>query len=288
METLTNMVLGFQMDQYELSRVQERLAFEWEQSRTSVDALLDDAIHRAAYKSHPYGNPLVSNPEHIKLSSEELRSYTHSALVRINNGILGIGVEHEHLVALQGVISRERNPEHPRALVAESSAYRGLGEERIEAPSQNTEVLIAFEAPSLTSPDCAVSLLLSALLGGHRSTTSHIGKADLLRLCSRTTGCLDATPYIAMHAQSALFGVKFTFSSESGVNDIRQCIDNTFVTIKRSLKGIHKDDLERARKMALLTYASRLEERSSAVVQFSHQVNKHITHSLHSFIQQPQ
>ena len=102
-----NMVLGFQMDQYELNGVQERLKFEWEQSRIDVDALLDDAIHRAAYRSHPYGNPLISNPEHIKLSPEELRGFLHSALTRTNNGILGIGVEHEHLLALQNAIPRE-------------------------------------------------------------------------------------------------------------------------------------------------------------------------------------
>lgn len=276
METLTNMVLGFQMDQYELNRVQERLVFEWEQSRINVDSLLEDAIHRAAYKSHPYGNPLISNPEHIKFSSEELKSYMHSALMRANNGILGVGVEHEHLVALQNVTLKEHSPERPRILISDSDAYRGSGEERIEALLQSTEILIAFEAPSLSSPDCAVPLLLSALLGGPRITTSHTGKADLLRFCSKSTGCLNAIPYIAMHAQSALFGVKFIFSNESAVNDIRQCIDNTFMTIKHSLKDIQEEDLERAKKITLLVYASKLEERSSAMVQFSHQVRKHV------------
>ena len=234
METLTNMVLGFQMDHYELDRVQERLMFEWEQGRQSVDSLLDDAIHKAAYKSHPYGNSLISNPEHVKLSSEGLQLYMQDALKRSNNGILGIEVDHEHLMAIQGAALGERTFEHPRALVNESKAYRGLGEERIEVPASSTDFLIAFEAPSLASPDCAVSLLLRGLLSGHHVSHLHPRKSSPLHACSKSSGCLGAVPYTAMHAQSALFGIRFTFSNQSAMNDIRHCIDDTFTAIRQS------------------------------------------------------
>ena len=54
-------------------------------------------------------------------------------------------------------------------------------------------------------------------------------------------------------------------------------MDSTFAAVKGNLRDIGEEHLERAKRVALLVYADKLDERSSMVAQASHQVSEYIT-----------
>lgn len=272
-ETMSEMLLGFQADRYELASAKKQLRLEWDSAQDNPELLLDDAIHRAAYKSGPLGNSFVANPEHLdSLTSHGLQAFVGESFERPGHSILGLNVDHQMLLALQQAALKNAVRAAPKPL-APSKEYIGNGEERIERGHEGS-VLIAFEGHALGSPDYSLSLILYTLLGGNRPAIPYAERTDVLHLAtSDLPAIIDSKPYSVMHATSGLLGIRLSLGPAAALADIKDAIERTMDRVRVKLDGLSADALERAKQMALFAYAEQLESRTAALAQLGHQVS---------------
>lgn len=276
-ETMSEMLLGFQADQYELGIIKKQLRLEWDSAKDNPELLLEDAIHRAAYKSGPLGNSFVVNPEHLgSLTSQGLQAFVRESFERPGHSVLGLNIDHQMLLALQQVTLKDSVKAAPKPS-APSKEYIGGGEERIERGHEN-DVLIAFEGHALGSPDCPLGLILYTLLGGNRPAIPYAERTDVLHLATNDIpAIIGSRPYSVVHATSGLVGIRLTFNSEAALVDIKDATERTMDRVRVKLDSLSENAFKRAKQMALFAYAEQLESRISTLAQFGHQVNIVIT-----------
>ncbi|XGW31807.1 hypothetical protein V3C99_010184 [Haemonchus contortus] len=262
----------------------------------STEPLLTDWLHMAAFRDNTLGFSKFTTKEGLrKITREHINSYISQYHAPERIFVAGVGVSHDELVAAvqrhfePGTAIWDKNPDLllPNLPQIDRSVaqYTG-GEMRIQkdlstlaigTPYPNlAHVALGFEGVSYKDPDFVVFCVLHMLLGGGGSfSVGGPGKGMYTRLytdvMNRFHWIYNATAYNHSYADAGLFSVHASSDPEQ-INDVLVIILDQFFKL---LKGVEKEELDRAKIQLKSQLMMNLEVRPVMFEDLSRQVIGH-------------
>ncbi|KAK5984591.1 Mitochondrial-processing peptidase subunit alpha [Trichostrongylus colubriformis] len=262
----------------------------------STEPLVTNWLHMAAFRDNTLGFSKFSTEDGLqKITREHVNSYMSQYHAPERIVVAGVGVDHDAMVAAverhfgAGTAMWDRNPEvllPELPQVDRSVAQYTGGEMRIQkdlstltigTPYPNlAHVALGFEGVSYKDPDFVAFCILHMLLGGGGSfSAGGPGKGMYTRLytevMNRFHWIYGATAYNHSYADAGLFCVHASSDPEQ-INDVLIIVLDQFFKL---LKGVEKEELERAKIQLKSQLMMNLEIRPVMFEDLSRQVIGH-------------
>ncbi len=246
----------------ELERERDVILQEIAASHDSPDDVVYDLVEAAAFPDQSLGRPILGTPESIgRLTSEDLSRYLakHYRADRIVVAAAG-ALDHDVFTGqVEAQLGRLTAGPQPTAATA---AYRG-GILTDQQDYEQAHVILAFEGPSIVSPDYLTAQVLSGLLGGGMSSRLFQEVREARGLCysiySFASGFSD-TGLIGIHAAA-------------GPGDIPRLMDVvTAEILDVARNGARPGEVRRAKSMLKAGLMMSLESSGARAEQMARQV----------------
>jgi len=224
----------------------------------SPDDLVFELAQEAAFPGQPLGRSILGTPDSVRgLSRDDMAAYREAAYSapRMVLGAAG-AVDHDEIVKVTERLfasfpSSEARPLEP--------ARFGGGHKSLKRTSEQSHIIIGFEAPSFRDDNYFTSLIYSVLLGGGMSSR-------LFQEAREKRGlCYDIHAFGWGFSDSGFFGVHAA-TDDTGVDELVQVIMTELRAV--ALEGPNETELARAKaqlKASLLMSLESSEARAAQV-----------------------
>lgn len=229
---------------WELDGPMKHLKIDLAMKDTQTQINVVEELHRVAYRK-TLGNSLYCLPHRTgTFTPDLLRSHTSQNYVGQRMALVGVGVDHDKLVALAEA-SLAFLPEGSTA-PKEATKYHG-GEVMNFRPGPLLHAVLATEGPSLGSKDFLAFSVYQKLLGvtPYIKWGSNIATNRLLKAAAESTGgACAASAFSASYSDSGLFGCYVVTEAANAPKVMKAVVDQ----FARASKGdISDKDVERAK-----------------------------------------
>ncbi|XP_076458999.1 cytochrome b-c1 complex subunit 2, mitochondrial-like isoform X2 [Babylonia areolata] len=203
---------------------------------------LFDMLHKAAFRD-TLGRSLYA-PEFMvgKYTSEQLLHYMKTYFSAGRLALVGVGVDHEHLVAQ----AKQITPFTSAGAVNNKAKYSG-DEIRMEMGGDFTYAAVAVEGPSLAGKDLLYAAVLQNVMGmgpyikySSGSTTSRLSQAA----SKATTHPFAVSCLNANYTDGGLFGF-YAIAQAREIEKVLRAAFNQFAAVTKT--GLEDKDVERAK-----------------------------------------
>ena len=169
LDILADILQDSQFAPDELEREREVILQEIASTRDSPEELAYDLMQDGAFPRQPLGRTILGTTQSVRrISGDRLKAYLkqHYAASRMIVGAAG-AIDHDEFVRQTEKLFGGLNGK--AGVVAEAARYGG-GTRSLEKPFEQSHLVLAFEAPSITRPDYVTAQVMSALFGGGMSS----------------------------------------------------------------------------------------------------------------------
>ncbi|EPZ34950.1 Metalloenzyme, LuxS/M16 peptidase-like domain-containing protein [Rozella allomycis CSF55] len=272
---------------YDMHKVEEAIKFEFEQAETNGNIVVQDKLHRVAFRKG-LGNPLFVNPKSISLDPNNMLEYYLNATKDANVVVTGVNVDHALVQDVAGKmfpnggittlkdlgseeIKKFANPKEladlssrlnglsgGMELLKDASVYKG-GEWRGENNSDELNYFgLGFEGVSLKDKDYPAFLVLSALLRTDVNIPFGRGESVIHEVDNEFANVNISDNHFS-YSDAGLF--TFTFKSLASKDRLKKVIEKTVQTAKSF--ELNDELLQRGKNNALMTYHYQIGNRES-------------------------
>jgi ubiquinol-cytochrome c reductase core subunit 2 len=190
---------------WELTDAQSRLKLDLELYSKSLDAMLMDALHKAAFRD-TLGQSLFMNADRIgSYSPQALEAFVEKQYVSHNATVIGVGIDHDALVQAAKKLS-VRQGAAPNVV---KSKYHAGGEVRVDAPGKLVHAAVVSEGIALGSKDVVPAYVLQQALGGSASIQYGLNASSKINKAAQsvTNQPFTASCLTVNCSDSGLFGI---------------------------------------------------------------------------------
>ena len=230
-DRMVNLVLDPEEVGRERSVVMEERRLRTEDSPTNS---LWEEVQAAAFKAHPYGNPIIGWMDDLRrLSRADLLAFYKTYYAPNNAVVVVVGNfdRADLLPKIQeafGAIPQGPVPPSVRSIEPPQNGERRVALTRQDA--QLPYIVAAYHAPNLTDPDSYALDVLEVILAGGRSARLH------RHLVYEKQLALSAGAYYArVSANPDLFSLYATVSPGKTVEEVEQAFDTEIERLKTEL-----------------------------------------------------
>ncbi len=226
---------------------------------------LAEAVHRAAFDSHPYRNEVIGSQEDLhRIQRDDLLSHYHQYYTP-NNAVIALAGDFDSQGMLDFLTTLYADiPSAPDQVVKVTAESPLLTSRQVEmcGPGTTTYLQVAYRAPRAVDPDFFSFMILDSILcgptslnmfggGGTSNKTSRLYHALVeTELTVSVRGGLQATidPYI--------YKIGVTLRPERTIGQVLSALDDQISRLQQEL--VSSDEIARAAKQAraLFTYGS--------------------------------
>lgn len=249
---------------WEVSSLSRRLKLDLELFKQCPDARVMEALHKIAYRE-TLGNSIYTCEDNIgHFSTDALENFVKSKYISQNAVVVGVGVDHEHLLLLSRKMSFHQGPSGTQ-IQAKPAKYYG-GEARIPTRNPLVHAALVTEGVSLQSPDLLplALLQLSLGIGPFVKYSANTGSSKISKAAhGATSESVFAQCINLNYTDSGLFGVQVI----AGKKDIRKVLGAVVQAMGQATKSSITDaDLQRA-KAQIKSLALMRDECASGLVE---------------------
>ncbi|OLL24007.1 Cytochrome b-c1 complex subunit 2, mitochondrial [Neolecta irregularis DAH-3] len=227
-------------------------------SSLSTLDITSDALHNVAFR-RGLGNTLYSNPQYPVLL-QDVKAFANKSYISGNLSIVATGADSTELKDLV----QQHFAKIPSGSPAQISGttYYG-GDVRINGPSKESLVILAFpgaSSPLAGSPELGI---LANLLGGKSSIKWSAGNTLLSQLAGKLGNEVSAFAQHITHTDAGLLTVTLAGPS-STITKLAKAVVQTVHLISKG-EGIREVDVKRAIAQTKFQFTNAFDERTSAV-----------------------
>lgn len=189
--TIADMVLNSTFDPAELARERDVVFEEVRLNEDNPRSSLGRQLYGLLFQGHPYGRSVLGDAADLRGASRDtLRGYYKRHYVPENMALVVVGPVKPEEVRAAAVAAFGGLPRtgYTRQGLPAPVAPEGVRARMVERPERQTQLGLAWLAPSLGHPDMAAVDVLSHILGGSRSSRLNQALRERARLVSGISG----------------------------------------------------------------------------------------------------
>ncbi len=256
----------------ELERERTVILQELAQVEDTPDDIVLDYFQQTAYPEQTIGQPILGLSEVIQqVSRQQISSYQKKHYIAPNLLLVAAGnIHHESFVDLVQKTFQHLDTGNPSSIT--KALYRG-GDCRMERTSEQTLLVLGFQAPSYHDDDFYALQLLSSVLGGGMSSR-------LFQEIREKRGlAYNIHSFTASYADSGLIGVYAGTGAQQATETIKIILDQ----ILQLTCYISEDELQRAKRqliagirMSQESVSARCEQLAQQILSYDSPLNKKV------------
>lgn len=245
-DVLSDLVFRAKLEQEDYEKEREVILREIDMAFDEPDRQVSRAIFRTVFRNHPFGHPVLGHRDlFLKVSVEDLRHYYTSRYVPNNMVVVVAGdINRDALDScLERYFSGAERKALPMRFIPEEPAQLAPREERMSGSVNICRGAIAFRIPGINHADSVALDLLAAVLGGGESSILYQSLRERNELVhSISASCWNP-------GDSGIFWISYTCEPDKQ-EAVESAIQDELARVSR--QGIHPDDLQKARRQAIV------------------------------------
>jgi len=263
LESLFAMVEPRKLERHEFAEVSELVQFDRNLAMGDVETILEEAAHRIAFRNG-LGNALIcSEPAGNQLTLEGLADFF--ALTSKKMNLISVyGIAHQKLI--EGL---NRLSEFKEGSLNEPAAKYFGGEERIEADTSLNHVLLVSKAPGMKDISRYWIFQVFKSLWGPSSSIKYSNGSttfisDILRSELNEKSIFNLSSFATFHSDAGLMGLRASTDRSTNMTELLNTVIKS-IWSKCGAKPVTLEELQAAKNRVLFEYASKFDNRFSAL-----------------------